>query len=69
MGVVDRQIGNRTNSTSSAWDGGSSGTTYSGDVTTVDTSVDQTISFSGQLGANTESIIMIPMQFIVQYGA
>lgn len=68
MGVVNRQIGNRTNSASSAWDGGSSGTSYSGDVTTVDTSVDQTISFSGQLGANTDSIIIIPLQFIVQYG-
>lgn len=67
MGVVDRQIGNRTNSISGAWDGASA-TTYSGDVTTVDTSVDQTISFSGQLGANTDSIIIIPLQFIVEYG-
>jgi len=68
MGVVNQQIGNRTNATSSAWDGGSSAPTYSGDVTTVDTSVDQTISFSGQLGANTDSLIIIPLQFIVQYG-
>lgn len=68
MGVENRQVGNRTNSASSAWDGGSTSTTYSGDVTTLNTAVDQTVSFSGQLPANTDSIIIVPMQFTVQYG-
>lgn len=69
MGVENRQLGSRTNSASSAWDGGSTSTTYSGDVTTLNTSVDQIISFSGQLPANTDSIIMVPMQFTLKYGA
>lgn len=69
MGVQNRQIGNRTNSSGSAWDAGTTATTWSGDVTIVDTSVDQTVSFTGQLSANTDSIIFVPMQFTVQYGA
>jgi len=69
MGVQNRQIGNRTGSSTSAWDSGSTGTTYSGDVTTIDTSVDQPVAFTGQLAVTTDSIIMIPFQFTVQYGA
>lgn len=69
LGVQNRQIGNRTGSTTSAWDSGSSAPTYSGDITTIDTSVDQTAVFTGQLAVTTDSIILIPFQFTVQYGA
>lgn len=68
MGVQNRQIGNRTGSATSAWDSGSSATTYSGDTSTLDTSVDQTVVFTGQIAVNTDSMIIIPMQFTVQYG-
>lgn len=68
VGVQNRQAGNRTSSSYSAWDSGSSATAYSGDVTTLDTSVDQTVAFTMQIQANTDSIILIPMRFDVQYG-
>lgn len=68
LGVQNRQIGNRAGSASGAWDSGSGATTYSGDITTIDTSVDQTAVFTGQLAVTTDSIIMIPLQFTVQYG-
>lgn len=68
VGVQNRQAGNRTSSSYSAWDAGSSATAYSGDVTTLDTSVDQTVAFTMQIQANTDSIILIPMRFDVQYG-
>lgn len=69
MGVENRQIGNRSNSAVAAWDGAIGGTSYNFDVSTIDTSVDQTVTFSGILTANTDSILMIPMRFDVQYGA
>jgi hypothetical protein len=68
MGVQNRQIGNRIGSATGAWDSGSSATTHSGDTTTLDTSVDQTVVFTGQIAVNTDSMIIIPMQFTVQYG-
>ena len=68
VGVQNRQAGNRTSSSVSAWDAGSSATAYSSDVTTLDTSVDQTVAFTMQISANTDSIILIPMRFDVQYG-
>jgi hypothetical protein len=68
LGVQDRQIGNRF-VTAHGWDCGPSATTYSADVTTVDTSVDVTMTASAQIPANTDSIIIIPLQFTVQYGA
>jgi len=67
LGTQARQIGNRV-ATAHGWDCGPSATTYSADVTTVDTSVDVTMTVSAQIPANTDSIIMVPMQFIVQYG-
>jgi len=67
MGVETRQIGNRTGSTSGAWDGSAS-TAYLGDVTTLNTAVDQTVFFAGRITTNTDSIIIVPMQFTVQYG-
>lgn len=69
VGVENRQIGVKTNSNSGSWDGGTGGTSWSGDVTTIDTSVDQTISVTGQLTANTDSLILVPFFFEVQYGA
>lgn len=68
LGVQDRQIGNRV-VTAHGWDCGPNATTYSADVTTVDTSVDVTMAASAQIPANTDSIIIIPLQFTVQYGA
>lgn len=67
LGTQARQIGNRV-ATAHGWDCGPSATTYSSDITTIDTSVDVTMSVSAQIPANTDSIIMVPMQFIVQYG-
>lgn len=67
LGTQSRQVGNRV-ATGHGWDGGPSATTYSSDVTTIDTSADVALSVSGQLSANTDSIIVVPMQFIVQYG-
>ena len=69
MGVQDRQIGNRVGASASAWDSGSSTTSYAGDVTTIDTSVDQTVAFTGQLAVNTDSIIIVPFKFTVEHGA
>ncbi len=69
MGTQSRQVGNRVVGSGGGWDGGPTMTTYSSDVSTVDTSVDQVISFTGQVPVNTDSIIMIPLQFTVQYGA
>jgi hypothetical protein len=69
QGVQNRQIGNRRNAFTAAWDGGNGATTWSGDVTTVDTSVDQTVSFALQLGANTDSMILYPLRFEFVYGA
>lgn len=68
MGVETRQIGNRTGSTSGAWDG-SAATAYLGDVTTLNTAVDQTVFFAGRIIVNTDSIMLIPMLFEVKYGA
>ena len=68
-GVETAQIGNRTSALLSAWDAGTSATSYSGDRTTIDTRVDQTVSFAIQIAATTDSVIIIPMQFTVQYGA
>ena len=68
MGVETRQIGNRTGSTSGAWDGSAS-TAYLGDVTTLNTAVDQTVFFAGRITVNTDSIMLIPMLFEVEYGA
>jgi hypothetical protein len=68
LGVQDRQIGNRV-ATAHGWDCGPSATTYSADVTTVDTSVDVTMTATAQIPANPDSIIMIPMLFAVEFGA
>lgn len=68
LGVTNRQIGNRV-TLAYGWDCGPTATTYASDVTTVDTSVDVTLTASAQIPADTDSIIMIPMQFTVQYGA
>jgi hypothetical protein len=67
LGTPGRQIGNRV-ATAHGWDCGPTATTYSADVTTVDTSIDVTMTVSAQIPANTDSIIIIPLQFIVQYG-
>ena len=66
MGTQTRQVGNRQGV--GGWDCGASFTAYASDVTTVDTSVDQTMTFTMQIPANTDSLIMIPLQFTVQYG-
>jgi len=68
LGVTNRQIGNRI-AAGFGWDCGPSGTTYASDVTTIDTSDDVTLTAAAQIPANTDSIIMIPLQFTVQYGA
>jgi len=68
LGVTNRQIGNRV-ATAHGWDCGPTATTYSADVTTIDTSVDVTMTVSAQIPANTDSIIMIPLLFEVKYGA
>ena len=69
MGVENRQIGVRMYSIAGSLDGGSGGTNWSLDVSTIDTSVDQTILVTGQLTANTDSLILVPFLFEVQYGA
>lgn len=66
MGSKSRQIGNRTGS-GSGWDF-LGATTYASDVTTVDTSVDVTLTVTAQIAANTDAIAVIPMLFTVQYG-
>lgn len=67
MGSQSRQIGNRTGS-GSGWDF-LGATTYASDITTVDTSADVNFTVTAQLAANTDSIIIIPKQFTVQYGS
>ena len=42
---------------------------YLGDVTSIDTTVDNTVAFTMQISANTDSMIFVPMLFTVQYGA
>lgn len=69
LGIETAQIGNRTSTVLGPWDAGPSAAAYSGDRTTIDTRVDQTVDFLGQILANTESLIIVPMQFAVQYGA
>ena len=69
QGIETAQIGVRTSSVIGSWDAGTSAAAYAGDRTTIDTRVDQTVAFLGQISANTESLIIIPMQFAVQYGA
>ena len=69
MGIETAQIGNRTSSGISAWDAGSTGNAYSGDKTSIDTRVDQAVTFTMSSASNTDSLIFVPMQFIVQYGA
>lgn len=69
MGIETAQIGNRTSSGISAWDAGSTGNAYSGDKTGIDTRVDQAVTFTMYSASNTDSLILVPMQFIVQYGA
>ena len=69
MGIETAQIGNRTSAATSAWDAGTSGNAYSGDKTSIDTRVDQAVTFTMSSASNTDSIIFVPMQFIVQYGA
>ena len=61
QGVTNRQNGTRLTI-------GSNNTTYSGDHSTVDTSVDQTISVTMQVPV-TDSLIVVPRQFSVTYGA
>ena len=61
QGVTNRQNGTRLTI-------GSNNTTYSGDHSTVDTSVDQTISVTMQIPV-TDSLIVVPRQFSVTYGA
>jgi len=68
MGRQNRQVGNKTGASNSTWDCGTTSGVYSNDVTTVDTSVDQTVSFTIQNSANVDSSILVPMQFLVQYG-
>ncbi len=68
-GVEDAQIGNRMNSSIAAWDGSVGGFSISDDFTTLDTRVDQTISFTFHCAANTDSIILWPLLFEVMYGA
>jgi len=67
MASQSRQVGNRTGS-GSGWDY-LGATTYASDVTTVDTSVDVTFTVTAQVAVNTDSIVVIPRLFAVQYGA
>jgi hypothetical protein len=64
-GVQTTQIGNRN---SSGWLGSSS-TTYSGDKTALDLSVDQTITFTISRDTVTDSALGILREFTVKYGA
>ena len=51
------------------WDNpGNQPTATTSDVLTVDLTVDQTLTLSMQVTANTDSIILVPGQFTVQYG-
>ena len=62
QGVTNRQNGTRLTI-------GTSNTSYFGDHSTVDTSVDQTISVTMQTAAAADSLIVVPRQFSVTYGA
>ena len=53
---------------SEVWDNGSFSSVTTGDVLSVDLTVDQTITMSGQLPANTDSLLFVPGQFVIQYG-
>lgn len=65
----NRLIKSTSNSGSSeVWDNGSFSTVTTGDVLSVDLTVDQTITMSGQLPANTDSLLFVPGQFVIQYG-
>lgn len=64
-GIETRQIGNRN---AGGWFGITQ-TTYSSDHSSIDTTVDQTVVFTMQLGANTDSAIMVPRKFQVTFGA
>lgn len=69
MGRSNAQIGNRVGGTGGSWDCGQAATNYLGDVTSIDTTVDNTVAFTMQISANTDSMIFVPMLFTVQYGA
>jgi len=70
MGVENRQIGPKSASaTAINWDCHGTTSTYGTDLTTINTAIDQTVTFTSQLTANTDSTVVIPMQFTVQYGA
>ena len=65
----NRLIKSTSNSGSSeVWDNGSFSSVTTGDVLSVDLTVDQTITMSGQLPANTDSLLFVPGQFVIQYG-
>lgn len=64
-GIQTKQIGNRS---ATGWLG-SSFTSYSSDNSSVDTSVDQTVTFTMQLTLNRDFAILIPRQYSVTYGA
>lgn len=53
---------------SEVWDNGNFSTVTTGDVLSVDLTVDQMITMSGQLPANTDSLLFVPGQFVIQYG-
>lgn len=63
------QIGNRTGTATGAWDGGASASAVSGNFTTTDTTTDKLCSVTGQISSNTASLVIVPMQFTVEYGA
>lgn len=65
MGVENSQIGPKKSSTqiADAYDCGSSAASYSGQVQSVDTSIDTVIAFSAQLTVNTDSVILFPLSF------
>lgn len=70
MGRIDRQHGLRISSTAmtDAYDCGTTATTYAGNVKSENTATDLEVKYILQLTANTDSIIMIPAKFTVQYG-
>ena len=62
--------GSGNSAANQTWDNpGSQPTATNSDVLTVDLTVDQTLTMSVQVSANTDSIILVPGQFLVQYGA
>ncbi len=70
MGTQSHQCGNRIATALSAWDAGASATTYfAGDDTSINTAVDCTVAFTMQNAVNTDSSILVPMQFQVTHGA